>query len=196
MQASPSYRYRILIISTEPIKQVWRFCTRPAPVLCKHRGKDVYFNTPVKGQRLKIAWFLIFADYSLCLNNDDIQSILYTVVLWIFILKGNWFIYSSINGGYFISLRQLTYSVNYSFIFSKNQFILLFLVNTKWFDIYSCVHAFAFLKNQFKLLGISKLEIIKEFNQFSQLLQISSSFFYSRSITVKRRMTIPVLVNS
>ena len=113
-----------------------------------------------------------------------------------FILKGNWFIYLSINGGYFISLRQLTYSVNCSFIFSKNQFILLFLVNTKWFDIYSCVHAFAFLKNQFKWLGIPKLEIIKEFNQFSQLLQISSSFFYSRSITVKQRMTIPVLVNS
>ena len=113
-----------------------------------------------------------------------------------FILKGNWFIYLSIQWWHFISLRQLTYSVNCSFIFSKNQFILLFLVNTKWFDIYSCVHAFAFLKNQFKWLGIPKLEIIKESNQFSQSLQISSSFFYSRSITVKQRMTIPVLVNS
>ena len=132
MQASPSYRYRILIISTEPIKQVWRFCTRPAPVLCKHRGKDVYFNTPVKGQRLKIAWFLIFADYSLCLNNDDIQSILYRVVLWIFyswrklihFIFIQWWLFIFSWGNWFVS-------VNYSVILSRNQFILLFLAVPK-----------------------------------------------------------------
>ena len=127
-----------------------------------------YFNTPVKGCGLKIAWYFYFPFILSALNNDVMRSIfLFSELVYFYSWrKINSFIHQSVVVILFFKEIGLSSQL---FYFLRNQFILLFLVNIKGSDLYSCMLLHPWT-NQFRLLGIAKLEIIKRSNQFNQFV--------------------------
>ena len=138
MRALPCYRYRIRLFSTRIFQQIRRFLYKARANFMQTPRQDYfYFNRKeMWAQDLVIFLFAIILS---ALDN------FYSWGKLIHLFINQWWL--------FYSLRQLAYSVNYSFIFSRDQFILLFLVNTEGSDLHIFLCAFASLNKSIQIVG-------------------------------------------